>query len=354
MSMFFFKKTVDQMDQREQRSEIALECYLSAIVAMQEHAIEIAPEITKDHQIVLRTFHRNLFEDLSVEALEKSLATLAGILEDYKAKAAAFQAQRGEDLRSMLVNLAVAAETMSAHNDLHSTHLKEFTEQLQATTRGTYLGQIKRDLTRHVSDLRSSDMSMCQENNGSVSAMEARFNEFQDRLEQAERRATTDALTGLLNRGEGEVRLRRQIDRGGATSIMLIDLNGFKQINDQWGHLCGDQVLKVFSRNLEQLVRPSDVVCRWGGDEFLVFLRNDDVIAHERAQELCGMLRSTYKIMTLGKIFEVEISASVGVAQAREGESVDDLLARADNDMYRKKRRNKEVHCVLAEACPTI
>ena len=103
--------------------------------------------------------------------------------------------------------------------------------------------------------------------------MESKLNEFQERLEQAEKRATTDSLTGLLNRGEGERRLRRHIDAGKIASIRRIDVDGFKQINDCWGHTCGDQVLRVFSRNLEQLVRPADAVCRWGGDEFLVFLQ---------------------------------------------------------------------------------
>lgn len=354
--MFSLKRAIDQIDHHEQRFQTAVECYLTAITGIQEHAVETSPELTRDHQHSLRTLHRELFEDRSVEALEKSRSILLSALEDYRLKAKACHSQREEDLRSMILTVAMAAETMSSHNDTHSSRLKDFTEKLQATARGTDLGRMRIDLAKQVAELRSTGQSIWQENNGAVSTMQTQLHQFQERLEQAEKRATTDALTGLLNRGEGECRLHHQINAGKVVSVLLIDLNGFKQINDQWGHLCGDQVLKVFSRNLEQFVRPSDTVCRWGGDEFLVFSQTDDLIAHERAEELREKLRGRYKIVATGKIFEIDVSASLGVAQARNGESVDDLVARADTDMYQQKKKPKRadvVGCVLAEAYPT-
>ena len=354
--MFSLKKAIRQMDQHEERFQRAAGCYLNALMAIQEYAVETSPELTRDHQLSLRTLHRDLFQDLSIEALERSCPVLLRALEDYRMKAHACHSQREDDLRSMIVSLAMAAETMSSHNDTHSSRLKDFTEKLQTTARGTDLGKMRKDLAHHVAELRSTGQTIWQENNGSLSAIQIQLQEFQARLEQAEQRATTDALTGLLNRGEGECRLRQQINAGKVVSILLIDLNGFKQINDQWGHLCGDQVLKVFGRNLAQLVRPSDTVVRWGGDEFLVFSQTDDSIAHERAEELRTKLHAKYKIVAVGKIFEIDVSASVGVAQARNGESLDDLFARADTDMYRHKTKHKQpgIGCVLAEAYPLV
>ena len=335
--MFSFKTAIDRLDQNEERFDTAMECYLATILAMQEHAVDVTPELTRDYQHALRTIHRDIFGSRSIEALASSRAMLTRALEDYCAKTRSCLEKREDDLRSMIGELALAAETMSSHNSSHSTRLKEFTEKLQVTARATDLSQMKRDLTKHVSELRSTSHSIWMDNVGSTSAIQGKLADFQERLEIAEKRAATDALTGLFSRGEGEFRLRRCIAEGRIVSILLIDLNGFKQINDRWGHLCGDQVLKVFSRNLEQLVRPSDTVCRWGGDEFLVFSQQDDVIEQKRAEKLRDMLHSQYKVVALGKIFEVPVSASVGVAQARSGESVDDLLSRADTDMYQQK-----------------
>jgi len=352
--MFSLKRAIAQIDHHEQRFQVAVGCYLGAILGIQEHAVETTAELTRDHQLSLRALHRELFEDPSAEALERSRTLLVTALEDYRAKAKACHSRREDDLRSMMATLAIAAETMSTHNDTHSSRLKTFTEQLQITARGTDLSQMRRELAKQVAELRSTGQSIWQENNGSLSTMQAKLDEFQERLQHAEKRATTDALTGLLNRGEGECRLRNRIAGGHITSVMLLDLNGFKQINDRLGHLCGDQVLKVFSRNLQQRVRPSDTVCRWGGDEFLVFCQTDDLIAQERAEELREKLVARYKVVAVGKIFEVDVSASLGVAQARTGESVDDLIARADGDMYRHKNNRGETPSRLcADAYPT-
>ena len=77
--MFSLHKKIDEID-RQQRVETALKCYLGAIVSIQEHAIEIGPELTRDHRLALRDLHRTLFEDHSVDSLERSRLTLSAIL----------------------------------------------------------------------------------------------------------------------------------------------------------------------------------------------------------------------------------------------------------------------------------
>ncbi len=188
--------------------------------------------IVRNH---LRLLHRSIFEDLSPESLENSRHKLVEIMECYRQRAKACQAERDSDLRSMIVTLAMAAETMSSHNDTHSNRLKEFTLKLQETAQATDLGHIKRELRKHVDQLRSTSQSIWQENHDSSSDIQSKLAEFQARLERAEKRATTDALTSLLNRGEGEARLLQQLDSGHMTSVILIDLNGFKQINESLG-----------------------------------------------------------------------------------------------------------------------
>ena len=171
--------------------------------------------------------------------------------------------------------------------------------------------------------------------------MQVQLTEFQKRLERAESRATIDALTGLINRGEGELRLRKAIGTGHQVSIILIDLNGFKQVNDHWGHSAGDQVLKAFATALTQNVRPTDSACRWGGDEFLVIMNGNEEVARERALKLRAKLRMMHKLVVLGRIIEVDVSASLGVAQARSGEPLEDLLTRADVELYGHKNPAK-------------
>jgi len=115
---------------------------------------------------------------------------------------------------------------------------------------------------------------------------------------ELERRAITDYLTGLLNRGEMERRLLREIARAGryrrAFSFALMDIDGFKEINDRLGHPAGDAVLCRFARLLESATRASDSVARWGGDEFAALLPEASVgVARAFAERLRSLLTDT-------------------------------------------------------------
>jgi len=160
---------------------------------------------------------------------------------------------------------------------------------------------------------------------------------FADRR-SLERRATTDELTGLVNRHEFErhtVEVLQDASRTGAgVCLMLIDLNGFKQINDTLGHQFGDLVLRAAAQRLRDAVRDTDVVGRWGGDEFVILLPGieDGTAVRNRAERIGGRLSST---PIVGDVF---ISAAVGAALfPRHGATLDDLVRAADVAMYGAK-----------------
>jgi diguanylate cyclase (GGDEF)-like protein len=161
---------------------------------------------------------------------------------------------------------------------------------------------------------------------------------FQERLERTEGRAFEDRVTGLLNRGEGEARLTDRIKQQLPVSVILIDLDDFKHVNDRFGHASGDQILRTVAHILTNQLRSCDTVCRWGGDEFLVMLRGDRVMAEQQAARLRVQLAVRCKLVILRELHDVGISASLGVAQALAGETMEDLVTRADEDLYRQKR----------------
>jgi diguanylate cyclase (GGDEF)-like protein len=153
-----------------------------------------------------------------------------------------------------------------------------------------------------------------------------------------ERRATTDELTGLVNRREFE-RLTEEAILDGARfntglCVMLVDLNGFKQINDTLGHQFGDLVLQECAHRLNSAVRETDVVGRWGGDEFVILLPGlEDGTAVRRSAE-----RIATQLSSLPVVADVSISGAIGAAlYPRHGEGLDDLVRAADVAMYEAK-----------------
>jgi diguanylate cyclase (GGDEF)-like protein len=154
--------------------------------------------------------------------------------------------------------------------------------------------------------------------------------------------AYKDPLTGLRNRRYLEERLAEEIDRSrrvadGIFSVLLVDLDDFKAVNDTFGHAEGDRILIWAARFLEQNVRDHDIVCRTGGDEFVILLPNAD---EEGSRLLIERLRSALETANAGRIRSVGLS--VGSATWPDnGSSADRLIESADLAMYQNKQRKK-------------
>lgn len=166
--------------------------------------------------------------------------------------------------------------------------------------------------------------------------------------------ARTDALTQLGNRlgfeGEFSRRLNSTCQGEQSLTLMTIDLDKFKAVNDTFGHDAGDQVLMYVAHQLSQITRKGDYVCRMGGDEFNILLDNID---QERAEKMAARIVSQLsQAITLEPGKEVEIGASVGVVFVPKNCQVlsDDLLRKADKTMYRVKHGGRNNFAVASFA----
>ena len=175
-----------------------------------------------------------------------------------------------------------------------------------------------------------------------ASRLKAR-NELLTLAETHEHAARTDELTGLANRRDMQSRLAMEFSRyqrsGHHFSIALIDLDLFKQINDQFGHDAGDDVLREFAGLIRTVIRQADVAARWGGEEFLVLLPDTSLL---QALTLAERLRSDvsrHAFRFRDQALPVTISAGVcSIAKAR---SLDDLLKQADLHLYNAKESGR-------------
>jgi diguanylate cyclase (GGDEF)-like protein len=160
------------------------------------------------------------------------------------------------------------------------------------------------------------------------------------RLSEAQDLADRDGLTPLYNRRALMRELARtaaEVERHGlAASLVYLDLDGFKAVNDRFGHAAGDVVLKTVAERLVRLVRETDVVGRLGGDEFAVILTHADQAAAElKAADLVGAVEGLP--VDTGD-WMVPLHLSCGVCEITGGHTPDQILARADGAMYQSKR----------------
>jgi diguanylate cyclase (GGDEF)-like protein len=159
----------------------------------------------------------------------------------------------------------------------------------------------------------------------------------------AEARASTDALTGLPNRRYfdefcGLIARRRRSDD--AVGVLMIDIDRFKVLNDTFGHTIGDEVLRAVAGAIVAAVREDDVPARFGGEEFVVLLRNPGL---DVAVEVGERVRAAVAGLDLGRFGVPGVSVSVGVAvSARADQAIEELIGLADQALYRAKRAGRD------------
>jgi diguanylate cyclase (GGDEF)-like protein len=160
-------------------------------------------------------------------------------------------------------------------------------------------------------------------------------------VQQTERNAVTDALTGLGNRHWMQEMFERELARtqqsGHTLCLMMVDVDNFKRFNDQYGHISGDRVLVAVGDVLREHVRPTDLIARFGGDEFAILLPGADLA---QAEQTAGRLRTQVEQLAPSDLV-MPVTISVGVTSCTGGDDLAALLQRADEAMYGAKAQGR-------------
>lgn len=175
------------------------------------------------------------------------------------------------------------------------------------------------------------------------------INRIKREADKWQQRANTDPLTQLNNRAGAHLRfeqmLRECAQRGGKMTVVFLDIDHFKQLNDTMGHAMGDAILVAFSQNIRRQFRPTDIVARFGGDEFLVVMRDtgDREFARRKLEPLCHQTLEIPLGEHLPSFFNrISVSSSMGVAfYPEDGQEFDALLRKADSALYDSKRAGR-------------
>ena len=335
--MISLKKSLSEMERLEELFRTSLQCYLAAVGSIEAHQVEAGRDLVEEHRRRLKDLRRKVAEDPAIPTLQQSSADLDRTLKVYSETAGQFFRQRQEEIRKILNILAEAAETLSVRTDDQASQLRTVARDLERATELEDLGEVRRRLSAGVSRLKSCAELLHRDNRASAEQLRCELKLFQRRLEQAEFQAVTDSLTGLANRRAAERLIAEKVRSRQRFSIMLFDLDRFKTVNDRYGHAAGDQVLQAFSRSLAEQFRAEDIVCRWGGDEFLVIVSSIPGNSPARARDVAHNTRGPYRVRAGGEEFTVTVTCSVGVAEHQPGETNDELFARADAFLYQGK-----------------
>lgn len=321
-----------------------LESYRTLLCTIGKTAVQISPVLGSDLESNLQSLeHRVAFQPSSesVKQVEKQVEVQ---LQEWGGRVADHLKAKADEVREIMVALAKTAEAVGSRDQGYSSRFKEVTGQLERIAHLDDLTQLRASLVKQVSSLKNSVEQMNRDNHELVAQLRAEVSIYETKLRTVEQLSMRDELTRVANRRNIEERIRWSIESKQTFCVLMLDLNGFKQVNDKYGHLAGDDLLKQFAIELQTNTRSGDLVGRWGGDEFVVVLASDMAGALTHVDRIRHWVFGKYTLQA-GKGNDnpvIHVDASIGIAEWKSGKSLQDIISEADANMYKDKHQLRQ------------
>jgi len=324
-------------EDREDLLSAAVAAYDAALGQIGDSGLIACPAVGDVLKHKLMRLRAALSAKIDREKLAETDAGVRAELRDWGKQASEHYQKKASEVKELLLVMARTAESVGERDQRCAGQINEVTRRLKEIASLDDLPQIRATIEKSAAELKNSIDRMASEGKAALDQLRAQVTTYQARLEHAEEIAARDALTGVRSRLSVENLIEARMCAGGKFCIAIIDIDGFKKVNDDYGHIAGDELLKQFAAELRSVCHSSDVIGRWGGDEFIILFNRDLLESMAQRDRLQKWVCGNYSLETGAGKVKINVEASIGLAEHRPGEQLRDLFARADAAMYENK-----------------
>ena len=255
--------------------------------------------------------------------------------------------EREAEFREIIDLMTTAMSGLDNENRDFYSSIRSQGERFEQITLLDDIKRIKNELVQEVEKMRAMVRQKETQDQKTLDALSNQVNALKRELDKARHSANTDGLTGVFNRKALDDYLLGLIDRNRVTrqpfSLLMMDLDHFKQLNDTYGHTVGDRMLLAFAEKCRSSVRSDDFLARYGGEEFTLILPGASLRnAVKKAKTICKTIaNSRYAADDSPKADVVSVTVSIGVSTYRQGDTVQGIIERADQCLYKAKEKGR-------------
>ena len=259
---------------------------------------------------------------------------------------ARFRETKNETVKQIVLDLTGTIQQIVSTAGDFDHKMEVSMEEIQAASTIEDIMTLKDGIIEEIGKVRVSSQSLKLE----LNAYKKTTQSLSSKLEQTEAKALVDSLTNVLNRSAYNMKITQMMREFSSSKdffcLLVIDIDHFKKFNDTYGHKAGDRVLRSVAASIQDSLRASDLVFRYGGEEFVVILNSiQENVAFKLAEKIRKNVEKEYFI---DKEKKLKVTTSLGIACVKEGESEAELFERADKAMYVAKRKGRN-HVEIAE-----
>ncbi|MEP7355209.1 MAG: GGDEF domain-containing protein, partial [Acidobacteriota bacterium] len=319
--MISFKRTIEAIDAMEEvapKLTAWAEGINGLMIALEDSVSMFPGDDAASFKESFTTKRLKLNDSSSPKLIQQITTATGGELRAFAGNLASSSVKKEEEYKRIIRIVADAGAAITQSGSHQAQEIVEFASKLDIVSRLESMVEIRKEISKRVVELESLASRVKKGSDDHAQNLEWEIDRVRERLLTAETLAQTDPLTKLGNRRMVEQLFEAATKNGIGFCFVLLDLDGFKLVNDRYGHQQGDQILKAVGRLLAREARENEVACRWGGDEFVVVAKNGGLAAAQlRAFEMMSNVFGEFVINHQGKDLRVQLHASVGIAEYR-------------------------------------
>jgi diguanylate cyclase len=284
-------------------------------------------------------------------ALEKNKKIIAAFIERQKQ----YLYDREHELKDIIELLTSAMVELDSESQEYNQKILRQSEKIELITRLDDIKKIKQALAQEIEQIRETVKEKQTRDIDKLEKLSQQVSTLNVQLKTAREDSLTDGLTGINNRKGFDQYLQEFVDKNAISSsefsMLLLDIDDFKKVNDTYGHQIGDRVILAVVNKCRQSIRNEDFLARYGGEEFVIILSGASLRnAVKKAKHICKTIASTRYSLDLAEVNPgqtLSVTVSLGVSRYRKSDTVTSITARADKALYSAKNSGK--NCVVSE-----
>lgn len=325
--------------------------YLQTILALFRLIREFSLDLTELDAETFRERNEAIAERFdtgeAIKRLAKRFELHKDFVLDYVDREKTYFTDRDAEFKNIIDMLFTGLTEINKENDAFNTRIYEKNVKLEKITELTDIRQLKEGIKSEVSELKQQIQEKQSRDSEHMDELAESIAILKDDLQKAREDSQTDALTGAMNRLAFDTSIRERLERSAIVwksfGLLMIDVDNFKTVNDQYGHVVGDRVLMALVAKLRKHTKKGDLIARYGGEEFAVVLPFKSYrYSLKVARLLCRSIAKTdYMVDEAQPGTRIRFTVSIGVTTLEPDDTVTSIVERADKALYRAKHLGK-------------
>lgn len=338
---------IRELGDAQERLSALLACIQTLFLFVREYTLDISEINADDFKKQLDGLQEKFRADEKTKTISVQFdRQKAGILNHIQ-RQKSYIGERETEFREIIDLMTAAMTGLDNQNRDFYGSIQSQGERFEKITLLDDIKRIKNELVNEVDSMQTMVRDKENQDQKTLEALSGQVDVLKKELDKARHSANTDGLTGVYNRKALDHRLRSLVERNNVTrlpfSLLMLDLDNFKQLNDVYGHTVGDRMLLAFSEKCRASVRNDDFLARYGGEEFTIILPGASLRnATKKAKHICKTIAAArYAADDSPTPDAISVTVSIGVSTHRHGDTVKSLLERADKCLYKAKAAGK-------------